>query len=148
MFSLPEKSPPKTVWQYQIILREDGQPTHQWSIKDERGGIHIHAWLSQPTASFGTEWMGGIECHWAEPPKDSGWFDKNKPSQRHCWLLGGPCWHDGSSLQFSERVAPYLPYPDGPSPHDMSECHQMVNSVLMSWFQSHIGEFQSVEQPQ
>ena len=103
-----EQVPTGTTWAYKVDIR-GGTDYHTWSLVGDRGGIHVSAWVTPPLAGFYDypRWMGGIEGHspvWRE-------YDSEKPSHEHCWLLGGPCWHDGSSLQFSEQIAPWLPPP-------------------------------------
>ena len=41
---------------------------------------------------------GGFEVHSRKPVYD----DDQPQSQSNCQILGGPCWHDGSSLQAVE----------------------------------------------
>lgn len=37
----------------------------------------------------------GIEYHFRTPPE----YSAGKPADHeNCWLIGGPCWHDGSSM--------------------------------------------------
>ncbi|MFE8106938.1 hypothetical protein [Sphingomonas melonis] len=100
---LPEGE--KLVFAYKVFTRGSRQE-HQWSLVGERGGIHVDAWLCSGAADYRDDrWIGGIEGH-SPTPRD---YDSAKPSHEHCWLIQGPCWHDGSSLQFSEQIAPYLP---------------------------------------
>lgn len=98
---LPEDE--KLLFAYKVYTRGSRQE-HQWSLVGERGGIHVDAWLAADSL-YGERWLGGIEGH--SPTRRD--YDSEKPSHEHCWLIQGPCWHDGSSLQFSEQIAPYLP---------------------------------------
>ena len=113
----PSDLPEGMVWTYQVVIR-DGRLTHLWSLTNDDGGIHISANLSEWRGS--QEWMGGCETHYANPPD---YMAGHGPSNEHCWVLGKPCWHDGSSLYFSENVAPMLPNPWGENPHDMQSYH-------------------------
>lgn len=100
--------PEGLVWQYNIITR-GGHDHHMWGLTGSRGGIHVDAW--ETTSGWRDErWQGGIEGHSATRRE----YDSEKPSHEHCWLIGKPCWHDGSSLQFSEQIAPYLTPPGNP----------------------------------
>ncbi len=118
--------PDGMVWTYKVVLR-GGYITHLWSLANEDGGIHISANISEWTRG-GREWMGGCETHYAKCPD---YMDPDKPSHEHCWVLGTPCWHDGSSLYFSENVAPMLPDPWSTKPHEMTDYHhQRVASEL------------------
>lgn len=130
---------PKTVaaipdglaWEYRIVVR-GGRENHFWGLIGNRGGIHVHAWES--SSSWRDErWMGGIERHSATR-RD---YDSESPSHDHCWLIGKPCWHDGSSLQFSEQVAPYLPQP-GRSFEDND--HLDVLRVMISRYNSWLSD--------
>lgn len=109
--------PDGMVWTYQAVIR-GGHLTHLWSLANEDGGIHISAVISEFRG--GREWMGGCETHYANCPD---YMDPEKPSHQHCWVLGAPCWHDGSSLYFSEHVAPMLPNPWESDPHNMAAHH-------------------------
>lgn len=61
-----------------------------WLVVGEHGGIHVHC-CSNDFSS------GGIEIH-SNVPRHDG----QSPSECNCWLTGAPCFHDGSSLQWSE----------------------------------------------
>lgn len=128
--------PEGMVWQYRACLR-GGRITHEWSVANELGGIHIHAMLSDFQGR--REWIGGIECHWAAAPD---YMNPEKPSHEHCWLLGKPCWHDGSSLYFSENIADCLPDPYGKNPHEMHEHnHRYVTGDLLRWHRDKVAEY-------
>ena len=117
-------------WTYRAIIR-DARLTHEWALAGEKGGIHIHGWQCEYFSQPGLiEWMGGIECHWAANPPE--WMEADKPSHEHCWLLDGPCWHDGTSLGFSENIAPYLPNDGVMQPRH----HVRVTDELVSWFRT------------
>lgn len=109
------------------------EPMHSWWIKGQSGGVHIWARLSK-LAGWQLEWIGGVECHWAQCPAGS-YHNPDTPSHGDCWLLGGPCWHDGTSLYFSERIEPWLPYADGDDPHKFDALpHPIIGRVLVNWF--------------
>jgi len=99
--------PDRMVWTYRQTLR-GGRVNHEWTLVSDIGGVHIHGFRCGYD-DYQPEWLGGIEYHWATAPD---YMDAEKPSHEHCWLLGKPCWHDGSSLQFSEQIAPWLPERD------------------------------------
>ena len=115
------------------------EPMHTWWIKGPHGGVHIWARLSK-LDGWPTEWIGGVECHWAECPENgTGWHKPDAPSHGDCWLLGSPCWHDGSSLYFSEHIAPWLPYPEGSDPHHVDHLpHSIIGAILAEWFRDRI----------
>lgn len=122
--ALAEMIPEGLVWQYQITLRDKRRANHIWLLKGPRGGIHVHAfWATLP--GWPSEWSGGIEAHSPIPDPEY----PQPASQEHCWVIGTPCWHDGSSLEFSEQIAPYLPYEGG----SMDEGHHItVLQVMLS----------------
>lgn len=80
-----------------------GHPEHTWSVVCAEGGIHLHISDYGKDNKYGERFQGGIEIHYRKPP---GYMRHDAPSHDNCWLIGGPCWHDGSSLQASERWIP------------------------------------------
>ena len=106
---------------------------HLWSYADERGGVHIWAQYRDDEISrkYNWLWTGGVERH--SPVR--GEYDSAEPSHDECWLIGKPCWHDGSSLYFSENIAPELGR-DG----TVSEwAHKRIEAAVMSWHFGHFG---------
>lgn len=81
---------------------------HFWFAKGDMGAAHIWAVQHDPkrAASYGEKYWGGIECHSPKPIYEHS--EESKPHHDNCWLLEGPCWHDGSSLQFSDEIEPML----------------------------------------
>lgn len=112
---------------HEVSIRE-GRLTYQWSITGSRGGIHVHGWWSE--SSFRSDWLGGIEGH--SPTRRE--YDSEEPSHEHCWLLHGPCWHDGSSLQFNEQIAYMLPH--DPKQGLSEYVHSGVLSVMLNRYNS------------
>lgn len=106
------------VFTYQVVVR-GSHVMHLWSLADEKGGIHVSASLTE-WQSGGREWMGGAETHYAAAPD---YMNPDEPSHEHCWVLGKPCWHDGSSLYFSENIAHMLPSPWSETPNQMEQRH-------------------------
>lgn len=108
---------------------------HMWTLKGLKGGIHI--WARENDCKWQEKWggryIGGVEYHSPVPVYE--WQTADNPDHADCFLLGGPCWHDGSSLYFSERIEPMLR--NGPpfSP----PIHQFMNAVMFSFYQSHFG---------
>ena len=120
------------VRKYEMAVRGD-RPEHIWALIGEAGAIHIWARLSEFDGRH--EWLGGIEVHSAAPFE----YSSAEPDHERCWLLDKPCWHDGTSLGFSERVADALPAPYEPwKAHEMKPWHHgYVTGVLRSWMRSH-----------
>jgi DNA-directed RNA polymerase beta' subunit len=77
-------------YEYQYLL----YPVHTFSAVGAIGGVHLHITDlgKKYKEKYGHQYSGGIEGHWRYP------ISNRPPSQKHCWLLGAPCWRDGSSL--------------------------------------------------
>jgi hypothetical protein len=75
-----------------------GYPKHDWSLIGEFGGLNFHATIVKGEASC------GLEIH--------KFFGQGAPSHTPCWLLGAPCWHDGTSMYAMDTlwlmIEPYL----------------------------------------
>lgn len=78
---------------------------HQWIIIGRHGGKHLHISGYKPVRSEDIDFSGGLETHWRNPPE---YMENCAPSQNNCWVLGQPCWHDGTSLYVSEAFIPRL----------------------------------------
>lgn len=89
---------------YEFTLRF-GKPFHLWSLLGARGGLHLHITDNgeEHAREYGERYHGGIEIHYRTPPD---YMQDTPPTSDECWLLHAPCWHDGSSLQASERWIP------------------------------------------
>lgn len=83
----------------EILVRKYERNAHRtiFAVVGERGGMHF--WFHEDSDG---EKHGGIEQHSRKPMYD---WDR-APSNDKCWLLDGPCWHDGSSLQAEEFWIP------------------------------------------
>jgi hypothetical protein len=129
--------PEGIAWRYEASVRA-GRLSHTWAITGDRGAIHVNAYYSEHP-KLGREWYGGIEAH---SPINQSEYGDGKPSHEHCWLLNGPCWHDGSSLQFSEEIAPSLPYEN----REMSAReHRVVLYTMLSRYRSWLPEASAIE---
>lgn len=86
-----------------------GMPCHVWSCIGAVGAIHLRIRAYALDKEKGLQWSSGIEFHSRTAPPSS---PHDAPSQDHCWLLEGPCWHDGSSMYAEERYLPkFLSFP-------------------------------------
>lgn len=74
---------------------------HQWSFRGPKGGISFSASLS-PEGKWGPSC--GLEFHHAFDPSNG----QEAPHHSNCWLIGGHCWHDGTSLYASETLWPII----------------------------------------
>jgi len=91
-----------------------GFGAHMWQLVGAKGGVHF-------TATFykaGEYPTCGLEMHFREPPDDSA------PSQTNCWLIGGPCWHEGTSLYASETLWPQI------KPYLREQNHNAIFDIL------------------
>lgn len=121
-------------YDYALWNEEGREPRHVWSVVGEDGGIHIWAVEKSPglAARFGGRFYGGIESHWRRSP-----YGEDEPHHEDCWLLKGPCYHDGSSLYFEENIAPMLGSIKGDAVPD--GIHEYLKSELAEWYRSKIG---------
>lgn len=99
---------------------------HFWTLTGPLGGVHIWA---RPVLGAPEKYVGGVEVHYPHPVYP--WDSEDKPHHENCWLLGGPCWHDGTSLYFSERIAPML----GTAPFPYST-HEYLKAELLHWYRA------------
>lgn len=74
---------------------------HQWSFRGPEGGLHLHVILMADQEKY-PDPSCGLEFHYMRDPTGG----REAPHHKQCWLLGGPCWHDGTSLYASETVWP------------------------------------------
>lgn len=81
---------------------------HQWELVGPDGGLHFHVSLTP-----GYDPSCGLEIHKTSKQRDEA------PSQINCWLVGGPCWHDGTSLYASEHLWPLIQAYLRTGDHDM-----------------------------
>jgi hypothetical protein len=127
--------PNDKIWKYQITATPLEKPRldirHEWSLSNGKGAISI--WASYLNVLGFESWYGGIERHGAAPPKHN---PDEAPSQEHCHLLNGPCWHDGSSLQFENQIKGVLPKQgdeDWSSTNMPPRVHQLITLHLVSY---------------
>lgn len=97
---------------------EIGHPHHVWTVVGRHLAIHLNItdYGEDHAKKYGERYSGGIEIHYRQPPE---YMKDDAPSQDHCWLLKAPCWHDGSSLQVTERWIPHwLEFRGAPDEHE------------------------------
>lgn len=96
-----------TVWPVR-----DGQMVFSFAVLSPAGAVELRfavhmdehgdqVWNSH---GEGVVRARGIEVHSATPLYQSDL----EPSDTQCWLIGGKCWHDGTSLWAIEHVLPGL----------------------------------------
>jgi len=75
-----------------------------WACVGRAGAVHISIRPSTLRRSDGEDaFIGGLEVHSRKPFS----YSDPEPDHNDCWLLKGPCWHDGTSLYVSEVVIPF-----------------------------------------
>jgi hypothetical protein len=79
-----------------------GSVRHMWQLVGPKGGIHFTANIWDRA---GSDPACGLEVHYYEAPD---YRRDEAPSQVNCWLIGGRCWHDGTSLYASETLWPMI----------------------------------------
>jgi len=70
---------------------------HSYELVGRLGALNLH--ISEHSGSL----SAGLEFHHTKPI-----HGKDRPSHQHCWLLGAPCWHDGTSLYAEEYFIPHF----------------------------------------
>lgn len=89
-----------------------GDANHMWTLTGRHGGLHLHiADLGERTDGI-ERFSGGLEVHYRAPPS---YMENHAPNEK-CWLIGGACWHDGTSLYVSEFCIPF--WLSAPTDHD------------------------------
>lgn len=116
-------------YKFEILYADTPNKRFIWSVVGPCGGIHIWGQFIEES-SFGEKCYGGIEIHSNNPL----YGDEDEPSQKDCWLIKGPCWHDGSSLYFSENIQPLIEsYENEPG-----KITDSINSELKSWYENRL----------
>lgn len=81
-----------------------GSWNHTWTVIGRHGAMHFHV-LDLGERKDGLDrYSGGLETHYRTPPE---YMADRVPSQDKCWLLGCPCWHDGTLLYAMENLLPF-----------------------------------------
>lgn len=82
-----------------------GQPEHTWTCIGRRGAVHFHVldMGERYEKEHGVRYSAGLEIYYRDPPHDT----EDAPSHEKCWLIGAPCWHDGTNLYAHERIVPF-----------------------------------------
>lgn len=85
------------------------QTRHHWHLRGPKGGISfsVSLWEGAGGAEKHAKFGGpscGLEFHHGFDPTGG----KEAAHHARCWLLEGPCWHDGTSLYASETIWPIV----------------------------------------
>lgn len=76
---------------------------HAWKLIGAAGGLHLHISDREEELIFG-RYSGNLEFHYRAPPNHLKTY---APNDDRCWLLGCPCWHDGTSVYASDFLIPF-----------------------------------------
>jgi hypothetical protein len=89
-------------YQYRYNPSAYGHREHTYEVIGRDGAIHFH--VTEPSGEIAafSEPLGGLEYHRRTCPDG----ENRPPSHHNCPLLGGICWHDGTSLYASEVLIP------------------------------------------
>ena len=72
-----------------------GSWRHQWQVVGRFGGVHFHVTEYLEGTCKDLAPSGGVETHWRTPPD---YMADQAPHYTDCPVIGGLCWHDGTSL--------------------------------------------------
>lgn len=87
------------------LTREDGYEK-RWIVVGNGGAIDFHCSHGGTDIARRFGRSGGVEFHYRHP---EDYMSAEYPcTHDHCWILGGKCWHDGTSLWASEYWVPLL----------------------------------------
>jgi hypothetical protein len=96
--------PVTTVEKLVRYTREDDYEK-RWIVVGKAGALDFHCSHAKNELSRRFDRIGGVEFHYRQPAHYMG---EDYASHEHCWILGGKCWHDGTSLRASEHWIPLL----------------------------------------
>ena len=92
-------------------------PSTSGPVPEPKGAMHFHVTDLGEDYKHGDRYCGGLETHSRQPLGAD-----EAPSHEKCWLLGGPCWHDGTSLYAHEKLIPFWLT----APHDHERIFRML----------------------
>jgi len=96
-----------------------GAPSHEWVCKGDEGAVHLHITKSSVSDYA---YHGGLERH-----RRHG---DGPPDFPDCEILGGPCWHDGTSLYAEEVLIPFWLE----APHDHERMFRRMEEEYIKQF--------------
>lgn len=78
----------------------------RWIVVGESGALDFHCSHANTDLARRFGRTGGVEFHYRSPK--SYMREDYGCTHEYCWILGGKCWHDGTSLWASEYWIPLL----------------------------------------
>lgn len=98
---------------------------HRWIIVGNNIAAHLDIRPYQ-IKDGPIEYSAGLEIHYGQPPD---YMADEAPHHEECWLLHGPCWHDGTSLYAQEEFVPIF----------LNGCdHDLIFVKMINWVKDHI----------
>lgn len=73
-----------------------GHVSHQWELRSEHGGVHFHISVVPDSQHQ----SAGLEFHRV--------VGDGAPDHIDCFLTGGRCWHDGTSMYATDFLWPTI----------------------------------------
>jgi len=111
-------------YRYETKIEPCGFTAHYWILVGPKGGVHIHI----HERMIEEDYFGGVEIHNKTPI-----YAGQKPMP-NCWVIGGDCYCDGSSLYARENLIPwFLSVPEDSYP-------ELFRDELMSWYENKFGQ--------
>ena len=87
------------------LTREDDYEK-RWIVVGKLGAVDFHCSHDDSDLARKYGRSGGVEFHYRAP---TDWMRQDYScTHDRCWILGGKCWHDGTSLWASEHWIPML----------------------------------------
>ena len=119
---------PRLEYEHRFSFRF-GNPHYIYSLVGAEGAVHFHVtdYGEEFRKRHGDRYSGGLETHYRSPPD---YMRGDAPSQQRCWLLGCPCWHDGTSLYASETLIPRW---------EMDKSHEAMQAMLVREYAERFG---------
>lgn len=87
---------------YEMKIQPWGNALHSYTCVGRWGAVSLHITDLSRMKEAAVEHSAGLEYHRRQPLPDND----SPPSHEKCWLIGGPCWHDGTSLYAQEKYVP------------------------------------------
>jgi hypothetical protein len=88
-------------------------------------GAAIHFWVEK---AFGDRPFGGVELHTSPNPNAASPVSAGRGD---CWLLKGPCHHDGSSSMANEKFIPMFRRCNESG--DFDQVYRELETLLFMW---------------
>lgn len=113
--------------------KDFGTPQHRWELVGPLGAVDFHVSLTEGySPSAGLEFHHSLRCNYRT---------NEAPDHVKCWLTGGPCWHDGTSLYATETLWPKIEM------HLQTHDHDTIFKILEGEASNHFAQFIKLPEP-